>query len=46
MRLIRGLGYGETPMPDGGHSTIDLQEGHYVHVIVFVFEGHSINLKK
>jgi hypothetical protein len=35
MRPLRGLGYGETPLPDGGHSTIDLQEGYSVYLLFF-----------
>ena len=27
MRTLRGLGYGKTHLLDGGHSSIDLQEG-------------------
>jgi hypothetical protein len=34
-------------LPNGGHSTIDLQEGYFVFAIVlFVVEGHSIELQR
>ena len=40
--LKEGLGYGETPFQNEGHSTIDLQEGYYAPTIVlFIVEWRT-----
>jgi hypothetical protein len=43
--ISEGLEYGETPLPNVGHSTIDLWKDYYVpHVVLFVVEDHSTEL--
>lgn len=38
-------GYGENPLPNEVHSTIDLQDDHYVPIVVmFIAKRHSIEL--
>lgn len=48
MRPLRvGLGYGDTPFPDWGHSIIDLQEGYSIPTtVLFVAEGHPSELQR